>query len=560
MLQSLKIENIAVIENAGLELSGGFNVLTGETGAGKSIIIDALNAVLGERTSKDVIRAGASEAFVTALFTDCGENVLGILREMDIRDDGGELVVTRRITADGRSACRVNGVPVTASMLKTLGGALVNIHGQHDGQDLLVPERHYRYLDTLAGNGALVAQYRAAYQSLGALRKELESLRMDEAEKSRRLDMLGFQIDELTLAGIQPGERDALTAKKKLYRNAEKVLVALRAAYEALSGDDETQGAASRAGAAADLLDGVSEYFDGLGDTAEKLHGISYDMEEYASQLRDALSGVEIDPADMDAVDERLDTLYRLSRKYGAAEADMLDFLEKAKAERARITFSEQRTAALETELAQAEKTARLLAARLSESRARAGATFEKNVRDELDFLDMPGVRFAVRIERAALSPNGADSVEFLISANAGEAPKPIAKIASGGELSRIMLAVKCVLADRDALQTMIFDEIDAGVSGRAAQKVAMKLKEVSRGRQVVCVTHLAQIAARADAHLLITKSVRGAKTYTEVARLDFEGRKREIARINGGLDVTELQLRNAEEMLRSAMNKGEAV
>ena len=557
MLQSLKIENIAVIESAELELSRGFNVLTGETGAGKSIIIDAINAVLGERTSKDVIRAGAAEAFVTALFTGCSDSVRDELKEMDMPDDGGEVVITRRISADGRSTCRVNGVPVTASMLKNLGRELVNIHGQHDSQALLIPERHYTYLDTLAGNGALLEEYRIQFHKLGALKKELESLRMDEAEKSRRLDMLGYQIDELTMADVRPGERDELTAKKKLYRNAEKVIAALRNAYETLVGD-ETGGAAVLIGSAADSLDGIIEFFGDLNETAEKLHSVSYDLEEYATQIRDTLSGIDIDPSETNAVDERLDTLYRLSRKYGATEEDMLAFLEKAKTERENIEFSDRRVSALEAEIKTAEKAAAALAARLTESRKKAAADFENNVRRELDFLDMPGVRFAVKMAETALSVNGADSVEFLISANMGEEPKPIAKIASGGELSRIMLAIKCVLADRDDLQTLIFDEIDAGVSGRAAQKVAMKLKEVSKGRQVICVTHLAQIAAHADEQLLISKAVRDGKTYTEVKSLDFEGRVGEIARINGGLDVTELQLRNAEEMLKAALNKKE--
>lgn len=558
MLQSIKIENIAVIQSAEIELSGGFNVLTGETGAGKSIIIDSINAVLGERTSRDVIRSGASEAYVTALFTGCGEKAFGALKELDIDDDGGEIVITRRISADGKSSCRVNGVPVTASMLKALGRELVNIHGQHDSQALLMPDKHYAFLDIVAGNSPLLDEYHAQYNRLVSLKKELLSLRMDDSEKTRRLDMLNYQIDELKLSRIRPGEREELTAKKKLFRNAEKVISALRFACEELSGGEDSAGAAEKARSAADSIDCASEYFYGLSDTAEKLRGFSYEIDDFALQINEALSQIDIDPSDMENVDERLDTLYRLSRKYGATEEDMLDYLKKAEAERESIVLSEQRISELERELEITEKNAVSLAGKLTESRRKAAVKFEKDVRAELDFLDMPGVRFAVKIEKAALSSNGADSVEFLISANPGEEPKPIAKIASGGELSRIMLAVKCVLAGRDDLQTMIFDEIDAGVSGRAARKVAMKLREVSKGRQVICVTHLAQIAAHADEHLLITKSVRDGKTYTEVTRLGFEGRKREIARINSGLDVTELQLKNAEEMLKAACDKGE--
>ncbi|NLO45389.1 MAG: DNA repair protein RecN [Clostridiales bacterium] len=558
MLQSLKIENIAVIENAELELSRGFNVLTGETGAGKSIIIDSINAVLGERTSRDIIRSGAAEAYVTAFFSQCGDSALETLSEIGVSGDGGDIVLMRRISQDGKNFCKINGTPVTAAMLRNLGGKLINIHGQNDSQDLLMPERHFLYIDILAGNAPLLNEYREQYKKLCSLKNELEKMRFDESDKARRIDMLEYQINELAMSEICPGEREELSAKRELFRNAEKVISALNLAYEQLLGGDETEGASSKVMTAADCLDDASEYLSGLREAAEALRSITYDINEYASQAKNALSEIDINPCEMDEIDERLDLLSRLSRKYGATEDDMIAFLEAAKKEREDIEFSDIRISGLEKQIKNTESAAIKLADKLTDRRKAAAARFEEDVRKELDFLDMPGVKFVVKIGCSALSSNGADKIEFMISANPGEEPKPIAKIASGGELSRIMLAVKCVLADKDVLQTMIFDEIDAGVSGRAAQKVAMKLREVSRGRQVICVTHLAQIAAHADEQLLVSKSTRGGKTFTDVTRLDFEGRKREIARITGGLKVTELQLKNAEEMLKSAKNKGD--
>ncbi len=555
MLQSLKIENIAIIESAGLELSRGFNVLTGETGAGKSIIIDSINAVLGERTSREIVRTGANEARVSALFSNVSAGVRAVLESFDI-DDSDELLIQRKISADGKNVCRVNGSPVTVSMLKAIGRELVNIHGQHDSQALLSPESHCGYIDRLAGDEALLAEYKEKYLQLNSLKKELSSLSMDEAEKARRTEMLSFQIDELTFADIRVGERDELNSKKLLYRNLEKVMLSLRNAYELLFGDESGEsGASSRAEDAACCVEQAQEYFEELKGVSEWLHGAAFEMEEYASQIIDLLSGLEINPAEMEAVEERLDTLYRLSRKYGATEQDMLDFLEKAQNEMESITLSDEKILLLQSEIARCSAQLTEMAHNISSVR-KAARDFENRVCGELDFIDMPGVSFVVNFKETVPTGNGIDDVEFLISANAGEAPKPMAKIASGGELSRIMLAIKSVLAGDDNIDTLIFDEIDTGVSGRAAQKVALKMKEVSRGRQVICVTHLSQIAATADAHLLISKSSKDGKTYTRIEKLDFEGRKREIARINGGMDVTELQLQNAEEMLKSALIK----
>ena len=556
MLAELKIENVAIIESAEIRLSGGFNVLTGETGAGKSIILDAINMTLGERTSREILRSGTDNASVTALFTDCGAQVKKLLEDFEI-DFDGEVLIRRRITSDGRSSCRVNGCPVSVSMLKTLGAALVNIHGQHDSQALFVPENHMRYIDALADNGALRAQYSEAYRALRNAEKELAALQTDESEKARRLDMLRYQIEELESADLRVGERDELQTRVELFRNSAAVLRALQAAYAAVAGDDESDGAASLFSAAADELYDTTEYFESLRPVAEFLESTALEAKEYISDIRDAIGSMDMDPRELSEAEERLDTIYRLSRKYGETEEEMLQFLENAQREAELLESADERAERLARQIDALTEKANRCAAALTKSRLQAGETFAENVCRELEFLDMPSVRFVVRHEDAPLSAGGADKIEFLISANAGETPRPIAKIASGGELSRIMLAIKNVLRACDDVDTLIFDEIDTGVSGRAAQKVGRKLAQVAATHQVICVTHLSQIAVMADTHLFISKSVRDGKTYTAVQELDFEGRKREIARINGGT-VTALQLQNAEEMLRSARTDGE--
>ncbi|MBQ3150942.1 MAG: DNA repair protein RecN [Clostridia bacterium] len=552
MLAQLKIENIAIIENARITLSDGFNVLTGETGAGKSIIIDSINAILGERTSKELIRNGASEANVTAVFTDCGDRVTELLKEYDI-DCDSEVIVKRRISADGRSTCRVNGEPVSVSMLKSIGNLLVNIHGQHDSQALFNADNHLRYIDIMADNGDLLERYSEIFRKLNAIKRELQELQTDEAEKMQKLDMLNYRIEELSAADIKIGERDELNKKLSLYRNIENVMNSLQGAYAALSGDEESVGAAGLLSAAAGCLDDVSDTNERLSELTELINTAAIEMREYAFEIREQAESLDADPKEMERAQERLDLLYRLSKKYGDTEEQMIEYLQKAQEEKDRITSSEEREAQLLQELQEYKKAALSTATELRERRIKVSEVFSQKVCEELKALDMPNVRFTVEASETPLSQTGFDKMEFLVSANAGETPKPIIKIASGGELSRIMLAVKNVLSENDDVSTLIFDEIDSGVSGRAAQKIGMKLSEVSKSHQVICVTHLSQIAAYADVHLLIEKSVINGNTYTAVTQLDFEGRKHEIARINAGSDITELQLKNAEEILLKA-------
>ena len=552
MLSELQIQNIAIIAEAQLRFDAGFTVLTGETGAGKSIILDALNAVLGERTSRELLRQGADKAQVTALFAAPSAEARRILAEFDV-EDTDEVLIRRTISADGRNSCRVNGVPVSVSMLRTLGAQLVNIHGQHDSQALFQPENHVRYLDALAGNEALLARYGEAFRALRRTQRELDALLTDEGEKARQLDMLQFQIDELESADIRPGEREELQNKIALFRNSETVLMALRQAHAALDGDDDTGGGVSLFSTAADCLYEAAEYFPSLRAAAESLESAALEAREWTSEIRDCAESLDMDPREMQRAEERLDLLYRLGRKYGESEEEMLQFLADAVEKAEQIEGADERARQLEQQIAQRTREVQLAADALTESRRKAGETFARDVCRELEFLDMPSVRFVVLHETGELTPNGRDKIEFLISANAGEQPRPIVKIASGGELSRIMLAIKNVLNEHDGVDTLVVDEIDAGISGSAAQKVARKLSQLSRSHQVICVTHLTQIAAMADAHLRISKSVRDGQTYTAVEPLDFEGRKQEIARIGAGSDITSLQLQNAEEMLLHA-------
>lgn len=559
MLSELKIENVAIIESAELHLSRGFNVLTGETGAGKSIILDSINMILGERTSREILRSGTNRAEVTAVFTDCGEQVLRLLDEFEI-DFDGEVIVRRRLTADGRSSARVNGCPVSATMLRTLGAALVNIHGQHDSQALFNPDNHYKYIDALAENAGVLEDYKSTFKALRHAEKELAALETDESEKARQLDMLNYQIEELRAADIRIGEKDELQNKIALFRNSETVLRALQNAYTAICGNDEMNGAASLLSDASECLSETSDFFDTMQNISEFFESVSLEAREYAAEIRDAQESLDMDPRELHAAEERLDLLYRLSKKYGDTEEEMLLFLENAEHKAESIEGSDARAEELRSIIRSLSAEAEKKAAVLTESRLSAGKAFAENVCTELSFLDMPSVRFIVEHETVPLSSNGADKIEFLISANAGETPRPIVKIASGGELSRIMLAIKNVLSAHDNVDTLIFDEIDTGVSGRAAQKVGRKLSEVASSHQVICVTHLSQIAVMADTHLLISKSVRDDKTFTAVRALDFEGRKNEIARIGGGSDITPLQLQNAEEMLLAAEKQKSAL
>lgn len=551
MLQNLKIENVAIIENADIYFDNGLNIMTGETGAGKSIIIDSINAVLGERTSRELVRTGTQKASVTAVFKSSNEKINFLLDEFGVDpDDDGTLIIRRSITSDGKNTCRINGTPVTVGMLKSLGRELINIHGQHDSQKLLDPTSHCAFIDEMAGNSDLIEEYKKYYFELCDLRREISSLITNDEEKSRKIDLLSYQIDEIENAQLTIGEMEELRSTKVFYRNIEKILSAVNESYSLICGSDDVAGALQEVKMAANRLDDVSEFSSAVSENAQLIHDISYQLEDIEDRLRNTLDELEYDPEYISQVEARLDYLNKLSRKYGSTEEEILAFCEQCHKEKSAIEFSDERVAELNRREAELSKKVNELAQRLTERRMEVGGTFAAAVKAELAFLDMPNVIFIVDRKTVPLNENGADEIEFLISPNAGENPKPLAKIASGGELSRIMLAIKNVLSDKDNIGTLIFDEIDTGVSGRAAIKLGKKLKEVSSGRQVICVTHLAQIAAQADHHFLISKSTINEKTFTSVNPLDREGRKYELARIIGGEEVTQTQLDMAEEML----------
>lgn len=552
MLSNLQIENIAVIKSASIDFENGFNVMTGETGAGKSIVIDSLNAILGERTSRELIRSGADSASVCAEFQNVGDNVKNELEKLGIEKDD-TLIVSRKLTPDGKNVCRINGMPATVSMLKALGVQLVNIHGQLDNQSLLSPETHCSFIDKLAGSGRELNEFKELYSLYIKKENELKSLNTDVNEKNRRLDILNYQIEEIQKADIRPGEKDELTEKLGFLRNAEKVLDLLHTAYAALNGDGEMPGAADIASDAASKLLSAADYSSDFVETANGVNDAAMNLSAYTEELRDKIYSLDYDPNETERAEERLDVIYRLSQKYGDSEEDILAYLENAEKERDALSFSDERAEQLRAETEKAYNEALAAAKKLSEIRIEAGKKFSADVERELAFLDMPSVKFIVNDSVGELYENGIDNIEFLLSANAGEEPKPLSKIASGGELSRIMLAIKCVLSELDDIDTLIFDEIDSGVSGRAALKIAAKMKELSKTHQVICVTHLAQIAAFADEHKLISKEEKDGRTYTCIASLDYNGRKYELARIMGGLTVTQSILNSAEELLSSA-------
>ena len=552
MLSNLQIENIAVIKSASIDFENGFNVMTGETGAGKSIVIDSLNAILGERTSRELIRSGADSASVCAEFQNVGDNVKNELEKLGIEKDD-TLIVSRKLTPDGKNVCRINGMPATVSMLKALGVQLVNIHGQLDNQSLLSPETHCSFIDKLAGSGRELNEFKELYSLYIKKENELKSLNTDVNEKNRRLDILNYQIEEIQKADIRPGEKDELTEKLGFLRNAEKILDLLHTAYAALNGDGEMPGAADVAADAASKLLSAADYSSDFTETANGVNDAAMNLSAYTEELRDKIYSLDYDPNETERAEERLDVIYRLSQKYGDSEEDILAYLENAEKERDALSFSDERAEQLRAETEKAYNEALAAAKKLSEIRIEAGKKFSADVERELAFLDMPSVKFIVNDSVGKLYENGIDNIEFLLSANAGEEPKPLSKIASGGELSRIMLAIKCVLSELDDIDTLIFDEIDSGVSGRAALKIAAKMKELSKTHQVICVTHLAQIAAFADEHKLISKEEKDGRTYTCIASLDYNGRKYELARIMGGLTVTQSILNSAEELLSSA-------
>ena len=552
MLQVLHIENIAVIEEADITFDAGFNALTGETGAGKSIVIDAMGAVLGERTPRDLIRTGAAKAFVSAVFTAVPAD-LRALSDNGVAADGGELLLQREIYADGKNVCRANGRPITVAQLRQVGRNLLNIHGQHDGQLLLDEERHGDYLDSFGHVEGELAAYRTCYEAMDATRRQIRALTMDEAERSRRVDTLRHQIGELERAELKSGEEETLQERRNILRNGEKFLSAVQGAAYCLSGGEDAMGAVALLREAENALRGARNLggqFEELSDRLEALESEAYDI---AETVRDLEESYDFSPAELDAVESRMDLLYRLEKKYGPTVEDMLAYLEKCREELDSMEYAGDTIARLEKELeGQRQRTAQA-AEVLTRARKDAAGRLEARIQEELRQLDMPRARFSIQFTEQEPAENGADVVRFLMSANVGEDLKPIQKVASGGELARIMLALKNVLAENEPIGTMVFDEVDTGVSGRAAQKVAEKLAELSRRRQVLCVTHLPQLAAMADTHFCVEKGERDGRTFTGVRVLDREGRRAELARLTGGEHVTAAMLAGAEELIAAA-------
>ena len=548
MLSLLHIENIAVIESADISFDQGFNVLTGETGAGKSIVIDAISAILGERAYRDMIRTGTNKASVRAVFTDVPE--LSWFADNGVEYDP-EVVIQRQIHLDGKNVCRVNGSLVSVNILRKLGIQLINIHGQHDSASLFDEENHLQFLDSFADNEALRLDYAEKYAAVAKLRREIERMTMDEGEKLRRMETLKYQIAEIEKADLQPGEDEELEDRRKLLQNAEKIADGMNDAVENLYGSDDADGAASMLATAERVLARISRFSESISQLHDKVADLMYQVQDVAEEVRDARDDLAYSADELEQIESRLDVIHRLRRKYGTTCEDILAYLEKAKQELDEIEFADDHLERLKKKLHKAEKTAWEAAFALRENRKQTALAMSERILTELAQLDMPRVQFSCEFTELELTGNGADAVAFYMSANAGEALKPLSKVASGGELARIMLAMKNVLAERDQIATLIFDEVDTGVSGRAAQRVAEKLRSVAAHKQVLCVTHLPQLAALANTHLLIAKSERDGRTYTSVTPLDLEGRKRELARIIGGTNITETTLKSAEEMLR---------
>lgn len=548
MLSLLHIENIAVIECADISFDRGFNVLTGETGAGKSIVIDAISAILGERAYRDMIRTGTERASVRAVFTEVPE--FPWFAENGVEYDP-ETVISREIHLDGKNICRVNGTLVNVTSLHKLGIQLINIHGQHDSAALFDEENHLAFLDAFADNGKLRASYGERYEAVAKLRREISSLTMDEGEKLRRMENLKYQIAEIEKAELEPGEDDRLEERRKVLQNAEKLSNGMETAVECLYGGEDSDGASGLLAQAEYALARLSRFSDSFAALHDRVSDLMYQVQDAAEEVRDARDSLSYSAEELEQIESRLDVIHKLRRKYGTTCEDILEYLDKAKKELDEIEFADDKLERLKRNLKKAEKEAWDAALALRENRKQAADTMSKRILSELAQLDMPRVQFACRFTETELTANGADAVAFYMSANAGEALKPLSRVASGGELARIMLAMKNVLAEKDQVATLIFDEVDTGVSGRAAQKVAEKLRSVAVHKQVLCVTHLPQLAALANTHLLIAKSERDGRTYTSVTPLDLEGRKRELARIIGGANITETTLKSAEEMLR---------
>ena len=548
MLRVLHIENIAVIECADITFHRGFNVLTGETGAGKSIVIDAISAIIGQRAYRDMIRTGTEKASVQAVFSGVPE--LSWFAENGVPYEE-ETVISREVFLDGRNNCRVNGSLVSVSVLRNLGRQLIDIHGQHDSASLFDENNHLQYLDDFAGNQALRADYAEKYEVVTELRREIARISMDEGEKLRRMETLRYQIAEIEKAELEIGEDTALEERRKLLQNSEKLSDGMETAVQCLYGGDDSDGAAGLLREAERELSRLARFTEAYSSLHERVADLMYQVDDVAEEVRAARDDLNYSPQELDRIEERLDIIHRLRKKYGATCEDILTYLEKAKQELDEIEFADDHLEKLKKKLEAGEKAAWSAADALTENRQERAKELSRVILEELAQLDMPKVQFSCEFTRTELAPNGADTVAFYMSANAGEALKPMSKVASGGELARIMLAMKNVLARQDKVDTLIFDEVDTGVSGRAAQKVAEKLKSVASTKQVLCVTHLPQLAALGDTHLLIAKEERSGRTYTTVTPLDKAGRTRELARIIGGANITETTLKSAEEMLR---------
>lgn len=555
MLSELYIENLAVIEKATIDFSDKLNVFTGETGAGKSILINGINAILGQRVTKDIVRTGTDKAVISALFTDIGDNVLQVLDELGISAEDGQLFLTREIRSDGGSVARVNSRAVNVSVLKAIGETLVTIHGQHDNQILMAPERHIEILDSYAESEALIEDYHSSFRELQSIAKKINKIKTEQSKKEFRMAELADIVEEINALNIHEGEDKEIEAELNISKNAVAISEALYMAKQLLSGDDDTDGAVEMTQRASKSVEEYTDIMTEISPIYDRLSSAAIEMEDISEEIGSLLDSLDIDPKRYDYLNQRSDELRRIMKKYGPELDDVLTTLENSQNELDELSGAEQSLDELNKEkerlLAEVSKKAKVL----SDHRKKAGERFVSQVTEELEFLNMPKVKLVVQQKMGKLTINGMDSIEFLISANLGEEPKPIAKIASGGELSRIMLALKNVIAEKDSIGTLIFDEIDTGVSGRAAQKIGIKLKQISRLRQVLCVTHLAQMAVMADNHLLIEKNIQGDRTVTTVRTLDHEQRKYEIARIMGGENITELMLENAEQYLKDADN-----
>ncbi|WP_308617646.1 DNA repair protein RecN [uncultured Eubacterium sp.] len=556
MLKTLCIENIAVIEKADIEFSKGFNVLTGETGAGKSIVVDSINAILGERTSKELVRAGSENAFVTAYFEDINSEVKQKLNEFDLPcEDDGTLMLSRKISAQGKSTCRINGSVCTVSMLKEVGNLLVNIHGQHDSQTLLNADYHYKFVDMYGSLDGVLDEYKQSFKQLLSVRKQLKALTLDADERDRQIELLDYQIKELTDAEIKVGEWDELKKRKNLILNSQNLLQSLNSALAAFNGSDDYSGISTLLSTAVKELGTVSDVDGDIKAVYDKAEGLNDSVEVVKDTLLDKINSIEFEPEELDRIEERLNLYYTFSNKYGETEQDMLYYLDEAVKKRAAFENSEEELEKLNVRYDEIFNQTVALAQKLTDLRKSTAEKLGTEICKQLEFLDMPKIKFTTSFEKGNLSANGWDKIEFLIATNVGETAKPLAKIASGGELSRIMLAIKSIIAQKDSIDTLIFDEIDTGVSGKASRKIGLKLKELGAFTQVICVTHSAQIASVADSHFLIEKNVENDRTYTNVTVLDYDGRKNELARIMGGINATESLLKSAEELLNNYGN-----